>query len=145
MMKIYLYKKSVQNAFIKAIKLWEECFHVKVQLPDGERINLNEDLTIEEKLSIVFELTKQWRHITDDKKNKNSNSVIFFLDGLANYLVWHKEEEEKNKQDKEVLSIKKVEQMVGKRKGNSVPFSSLSVTQRENLGLDGDSKWQRKS
>jgi len=113
---------------------------VKVQLPDGERINLNEDLTIEEKLSIVFELTKQWRHITDDKKNKNSNSVIFFLDGLANYLVWHKEDEEKNKQDKEVLSIKKVEQMVGKRKGNSVPFSSLSVTQRENLGLDGDSK-----
>lgn len=113
---------------------------MKVQLPDGKRINLNEDLSIEEKLIVVLELTTEWSSTIDDKKNWDSNSTRFFLDGLANYLVWHKEDEEKNKQDKEVLSIKKVEQMVGKRKGNSVPFSSLSVTQRENLGLDGDSK-----
>lgn len=113
---------------------------MKIQLPNGKKINLNEDLTIEDKMILVLELTEEWSLVINDKKNWESNSVRFFIDGLANYLVWHKEEEEKNKQDKEVLSIKKVEQMVGKRKGNSTPFSSLSVTQRENLGLDGDSK-----
>lgn len=112
---------------------------MKIQLPSGEKIVLDENLTIEEKKEIVINLTDEWDlHILNS--SRDSKPVGYFLDGLANYLVWHKEEEQKNKQDKEVLSIKKVEQMSGKRKANTIPFSSLSATQKENLGVDGDSQ-----
>jgi hypothetical protein len=110
---------------------------LKIQLPDGKKLTLDEDITIDEKLKKVEDLTIEWESII--KSNWNSKSVRFFLDGLANYLVWHKEDEDKNKQDKDVLSIKKVEQMEGKRKANSIPFSSLSITAKESLGLAGES------
>jgi hypothetical protein len=109
---------------------------LKIQLPDGKRLTLNEDISLDEKLKIVEDLTIEWDSIL--LGNWDSNSVRFFLDGLANYLVWHKEDEDKNKQDKDVLSIKKVEQMEGKRKANSIPFSSLSLTAKESLGLAGE-------
>lgn len=85
----------------------------------------------------VNELIAEWHHILRDSRISWNNSKLF-LDCLANYLVWHKEEEKKNKVDKEVLSVKKVEQMAGKRKSNSLPFSSLSKTKKEQLGLDGE-------
>lgn len=111
---------------------------MKIQLPSGEKIVLDENITIEEKLEIVENLTTEWD--LPIVNGWDTKSIIFFLDGLSNYLVWHKEDEEKNKQDKEVLSVKKVEQMSGKRKANTIPFSSLSATQKENLGVDGDSQ-----
>lgn len=108
---------------------------MKIQLPNGEKLTLDENIKLTQKVQLVESLTTEWHPIL--LENWDSNSVRFFLDGLANYLVWHKEEEEKNKQDKEVLSIKKVEQMEGKRKANSLPFSSLSTIHKELLGLDG--------
>lgn len=108
---------------------------MKIQLPNGEKLTLEENLPLEQKVELVERLTNEHHPVL--VKNWNSNTVRFFLDGLANYLVWHKEEEDKNQQDKEVLSIKKVEQMEGKRKANSIPFSGLSVMNKELLGLDG--------
>jgi len=102
---------------------------VKVQLPNGEKLTLDLNISIECKLQIVEDLTKEWDSVIQ-ANFRHSKSVRYFLDGLANYLVWHKEEEDKQKQDKEVLSIKKVEQMEGKRKANSIPFSSLSTTKK---------------
>lgn len=111
---------------------------MKIQLPNGNRLTLDEHITLDEKKQIVEDLTEEW--LPTIKSNWHSNSIIFFLDGLANYLVWHKEEEEKNKQDKDVLSIKRIEEMEGKRKAKSIPFTSLSKTQKESFGLEGDTQ-----
>ena len=109
---------------------------MKIQLPNGERLNLDENITLQEKLEKVEDLTKEWESTI--QHNWESISVRYFLDGLANYLVWHKEKEAKGKQDKEVLSIFKVEKMEGKRKANSTPFSSLSKTKKDFLGIGGE-------
>lgn len=109
---------------------------MKIQLPNGQKLTLDEDKTLDEKLKIVEDLTNEWHSII--KKSWDSNSVRFFLDGLANYLVWHRDEEDKNRHDKDVLSIRKVEQMEGKRKANSLPFSSLSTGKKELLGLESE-------
>lgn len=111
---------------------------MKIQLPDGQKLTLDENITLDEKLQVVEDLTQEW--MPTIISNWHSNSVRFFLDGLSNYLVWHKEEEEKNKQDKEVLSIKRIEEMEGKRKARSIPFTSLSKTQKESFGLDGETQ-----
>lgn len=108
---------------------------MKIQLPNGEKIILEENTTIENKLDTVEKLIDEWYSVI--LKNWASNSIKYFLDGLCNYLVWHKEEEDKNKHDKEVLSIRKVEEMTGKRKTNSIPFSSLSASKKEILGIEG--------
>lgn len=120
---------------------------MKIQLPDGRKEDLNEHITLDEKKQVVEELTERW--MPTILLNWDSRSVRFFLDGLSNYLVWHKEEEEKNysngkrergKQDKEVLSIKRIEEMEGKRKARTIPFSCLSKTQKEAFGLDGENE-----
>lgn len=107
---------------------------MKIQLPNGERLTLSNDLSIEEKMHLVEEMIARWDESI--QKNWNSESIIYFLDGLANYIVWHKEDEQKNKQDKIVLSVKRVSQMKGKRKSMSLPFSSLPILERELLGLE---------
>lgn len=104
---------------------------MKIILPNGERLVLDENITLDEKIKKTEELTDFWMQTI--LTNWNSNAVIFFLDNLSNYLIWHKEEEDKNKQDKEILSIKKIEQMTGKRKANSIAFSNLSKKDSEKL------------
>jgi hypothetical protein len=104
---------------------------VKIQLPDGNKVTLDEKITIIEKLKVVEDLAELWMPII--RRNWDSNTARFFIDGLANYLVWHKEIEDAGKEDKDVLSIKKVEQMVGKRQSPSIPFTSLSNQQKELL------------
>jgi hypothetical protein len=111
---------------------------MKIQLPDGRKEDLNEHIELDEKIQVVEELTERW--MPTILLNWDSKSVRFFLDGLSNYLVWHKEEEQKNKQDKDVLSITKVKEMEGKIKSKNIPFSCLSKTQKEAFGLDGESE-----
>jgi hypothetical protein len=108
---------------------------MKMQLPNGAKITLDENISLEEKKQIVKDLTEEFEPIV--RLNWHSNNVKFFLDNLANYLVWHKEEEEKNYQDKDVLSVKRIEEMSGKRKGKTIPFSSLSKPQKESLLGEG--------
>lgn len=109
---------------------------MKIQLPNREKLTLDENLSLEEKVSLVEDLLAEWDESI--RGNWDSDSTRYFLDNLANYIIWHKEEEVKNKEDKDVLSIWKVEKMEGKRKANSLPFSSLSVAQKEMMGLDGE-------
>lgn len=69
--------------------------------------------------------------------NWEKNQIKFFLDSLANYLVWHKENREEGKrgsEDKEILSRKKMEKMVRfKKTSKEVNFSDLSKSQHESL------------
>lgn len=106
---------------------------MKIQLPNGEKLTLDNNISLEEKLLLVEDLIKEWDYFTIE--NFNSLSVIIFYDGLADYLIWHKEEDVKWKEDKEVLSVKKIKQMNGKLKSKSIPFSSLSTEYKEMLGI----------
>lgn len=114
---------------------------MQMQLPNGKKITLDEHISLEEKKNKVEELTEEWLPIIHlNWMNESNNSIKFFLDNLANYLVWHKEEEDKNMQDKEVLSVRRVEEMSGKRKAKAIPFSSLSNPQKETLFGEGGSE-----
>lgn len=105
---------------------------MKIQLPNGRQHNLEESITLEEKLKIVESLTEEFHEIII--KNWNSNSVKFFLDSLTNYLVWHKEIEEKGSEDKEILSRKKVEKLTRyKKTSKQINFTDLSVDLKESL------------
>lgn len=109
---------------------------MKIQLPNGQKIKLDDNLPINEKISLVEDIISKWDEVIIC--NWDSTSIRYFLDGLSNYLVWHKDEESKKKQDKDVISILKMKKMNGKKKNNTVPFSGLSSTNKELLGLDGE-------
>ncbi len=105
---------------------------MKIQLPNGQNYILDENITLEEKMKVVESLTETWRKIIIS--NWHSNSVKFFLDSLVNYLVWHKEPEEKGQEDKEILSRKKVEKMTKfKKTSKTINFTDLSEQDRELL------------
>jgi len=101
---------------------------MKIQLPNGNQRTLDDDLSLDEKKSIVEDLTEEWMTII--KLNWHSNSVKYFLDSLANYLVWHKNEEAV-KEDKDVMSKNKTNRLHRGRK--DVPFSCLGEKDRELL------------
>lgn len=100
---------------------------MKIQLPNGQDFILDESITIEEKLAVTFKLTEEWLTVIEENW-ENSNEVRFFLDGLSNYLVWHKEPED-NVEDKEVMSRNKTNRLYRGRK--DIPFSCLSENDKE--------------
>jgi hypothetical protein len=105
---------------------------VKIQLPDGQQHTLDENLALEEKVKIVNELCNRW--MPTIQRNWHSNSIKFFLDSLANYLVWHKEPEEKGLEDKEILSRKKLEKLSKfKKTSKTINFTDLSSYDSERL------------
>lgn len=124
-----------QFNLVKGI-LIEKGIILKIQLPDGREKNLDENISLEEKVKVVEELSEEF--LSTIQRNWNSNSVKFFLDSLANYMVWHKESEEKGLEDKEIMSRKKMEKLIRMKKtSKSLPFSSLTTLQKESIGLDG--------
>lgn len=105
---------------------------MKIQLPNGEQLTLDEHISLEEKLQIVKDLSEEFMPLL--KLNWHSNSVKYFLDTLANYIVWHKEPEEKGTEDKEILSRKKMEKLVKfKKTSKTTNFTDLSETLKESL------------
>lgn len=102
---------------------------MKIRLPNGKQHILKDDITLEEKVKIVEELTEQWK--SEIENCWDSNAVKFFLDSLSNYLVWHKDNEDINKEDKEVMSRNKTNRLYRGRK--DIPFSSLSKKDKSNL------------
>lgn len=105
--------------------------YLKIRLPNGDNIYLDKNISLKEKQKVAASLVHEWRY--EIEIGWKENSIKYFLDGLANYIVWHKEEDEKWHEDKEILSITKIEEMIGRRKGKSTPFTSLSLIQKESL------------
>ena len=95
---------------------------MKIQLPNGKQHTLDDDITLEEKIVEVNNLLKEWEF--EIHNGWDSNAVKFFLDSLSNYLVWHRDDEDSNKEDKEVMSRNKTNRLYRGRK--DIPFSSLS-------------------
>src|SRR5690606_18140445 len=108
---------------------------MKIQLPNGQKSNLDENISFEEKLQIVEDLVEEWMPVII--LNWHSNSIKFFLDSLSNYLVWHKEEDEngyKGYEDKEILSRKKMEKLIRfKKDSKQINFTDLSKEHKESL------------
>lgn len=102
---------------------------MKIQLPNGQRHELDDGISLDEKVLVVEKLVKDWERIII--LNWNSNSVRFFLDSLANYLVWHKEIPNDISEDKEVMSKNKTNRLYRGRV--DIPFSSLNSHQKELL------------
>jgi hypothetical protein len=104
---------------------------MKIILPDGQKVSLDTTLTYEERLNVVNKINEEWEdHFRD---SWNNNSVKICLEVLANYLLLSGKERE----DKEIMSMKKMKQMVrGDRK--STAFSSLSYSDKMALGLADD-------
>lgn len=105
---------------------------MKIQLPNGQKIDLDENVDLQEKIFLVNHLSNDWMPIII--LNWNSNSVKYFIDTLANYLVWHKDKEEQGREDKEILSRGKLEKMNKfKKRSKTVNFSDLSQDYHEVL------------
>lgn len=102
---------------------------MKIQLPNGKKHTLEDDISLEKKIQEVEKLTREWEEVIFS--NWESNSIRFFLDSLANYLVWHKEDNSDITEDKEVMSKNKTNRLHRGRK--DTPFSSLNTTDREML------------
>lgn len=102
---------------------------MKILLPNGKSRTLDDNLTIEQKLEVTEKLAVEFDDLIHS--NWNANAVKFFLDSLTNYLVWHKEEDEIGKHDKEVMSRNKTNRMIRGRK--DIPFTDLSSKDREQV------------
>lgn len=105
---------------------------MKIKLPNGLDFELDENLDMESKLQKVEYLLNKYD--SDIVSNWNGSNVKFFVDSLANYLVWHKEDREigkRGKEDKSILSKKKTEKLVRyKKTSKEINFSDLNKEQR---------------
>lgn len=135
---------------------------MKIQLPNGEQDILDESLSLDEKMAVVVKMSEEWHCLS--RKNWESNSIKYFLDTLSNYLVWHKKTKrersggrltlsrrpnnfirfewantencvtEKGREDKYVLSRKKMEMLVRYKKTSKVTnFTDLNQKHKEIL------------
>lgn len=68
-----------------------------VKLPNGEEKKLDNDLDIEDKIKICEELIDEFDE--DIVEYSSQHKIIYFLNGLANYICWHKEEERTDKEN----------------------------------------------
>lgn len=109
---------------------------MKLQLPNGNRVELPKHETLNDVMRVVNRLLKEFDDTLLD--NPTSPKVIYFLNGLSNYIVWFKDEEMKNKHDKEVLSREKTSKMT-KYDPHNIPFTSLGIEESAKYGIiDGD-------
>lgn len=102
---------------------------MKIQLPNGKQHELEDGISLEQKVEVVEELTRKWQK--EIEKNWDSNTVRYFLDSLSNYLVWHKENIDSKEEDKVVMSRNKTNRLHRGRK--DIPFSNLNNRDKENL------------
>lgn len=106
-----------------------------IRLPDGRRHKLDKHLSLEEKCEVVIRLIEDWN--SEIHLNWESNSIKYFLNQLSDYLVWHKEDEDVGKEDKDVISERKNVEMIGKKRGMSTPFTNLSNSLKNKLFGEG--------
>lgn len=115
-----------------------------ITLPNGERLSLDNDLPLEDKVELILKITRE--NMDDILYGWERDKVKYFLDSLSSYLVWHKENREKGKrghEDKEVMSRKKLEKMNRfKKTSREITFTDLSKKNSEKLlGDRGAELW----
>lgn len=105
---------------------------MKLKLPNNDNVNLDTNLPLEDKKRIVNEILLEWEGYFEESWELNKTKV--FLEVLSNYLCYAKEKENKNKEDKYIMSATKIKHM---EKGNkkSSNFSNLPQEHKQLLGL----------
>jgi hypothetical protein len=105
---------------------------MKLKLPNGDSIKLNTNLTLEERKKVVDEILEEWNWYFESSWELVKTKVC--LDVLSNYLCMVKDGEDKNKEDKYIMSTTKMKHM---QRGNvkSSNFSCLPQDQKQLLGL----------
>jgi 23S rRNA A2030 N6-methylase RlmJ len=105
---------------------------MKLKLPDGTQIILNTSLPLEERKRVVNEILDEWKDYFESSWELSKTKVC--LEVLSNYLCLVKDGEDKNKEDKYIMSLTKVKHM--KRGNDKVSnFSSLPQEHKQLFGL----------
>lgn len=80
-----------------------------IALPNGEERKLDNDIPLSKKIELCENLIEEFdEYITSSWKN---HKVSYFLNGLANYICWHKEEDVDWDKHKGILSNSREKQM----------------------------------
>lgn len=114
---------------------------MKLTLPNGTERELRNDICIEDKVGLCDDLIIEFEEYLLDYKDKPS--VQYFLNGMANYLCWHKEDVENYRdhdKDRGILSNER-EKLIERNKYHSnyrkdKVFTDLSMN--DNLYLFGE-------
>lgn len=86
---------------------------MRIKLPDGEERILDNDICLDEKLSECQKLIDEFdEYILDSWQNHN---VSYFLNGLANYIIWHKDSTSERDKENGILSNSREKQMSKQR------------------------------
>lgn len=105
---------------------------MKLKLPNGEEINLDVKLPLDERKRVVDSILEEWSWYFEHSWGLNKTKVC--LEILSNYLCMVKEEEDKNKEDKYIMSATKIKHM---ERGSSKTsnFSNLPQEHKQLFGL----------
>jgi hypothetical protein len=105
---------------------------MKLILPNGKEIDLKTDISLEEKQKVVDGILEEWKEYFEQTFQLYKTKIC--LEVLSNYLCNHKEEDQKNKEDKFILSPDKIKSMERGNKRTS-NFSNLSYEEQASIGI----------
>lgn len=109
---------------------------MNIILPNGKKRKIEDGLSKEEKIELVREMTEEFEE--EILIGWETLRVKYFLDALSNYLCWHKEEDEKGLEDKDITSKRKEERANGLRKNKIIPFSYVDKASKQKIGIGGE-------
>lgn len=109
---------------------------MKLKCPDGKEIILDDNLDLSEKFQLITNIANMYDLYI--KGNWESSSVKFFLNGLSNYIIYHKELENANT-NLDIMSKSRIKKL-NKFDKNNVLFSELNLLDQMVLGIDAENE-----
>lgn len=105
---------------------------MKIILPNGKETKLDTSLELNERKMVVDEILTEWKHYFENSWELNKTRVC--LEVLSNYLCMVKDGENKNKEDKHIMSSTKMKKL-NKFNDKSINFSNLPKGEQQLFGL----------
>lgn len=105
---------------------------MKLRLPNGDIRYLDTSLSLEERKEVVNGILEEWNDYFQKSWELRKTQVC--LDILGNYICLVKDGEDKNKEDKYIMSKTKIKHMEKGNKKNTI-FSDLSKEKKLAFGL----------
>lgn len=105
---------------------------MKLILPNGTKTYLDTRLAIYDRYNVVCEILSRWEDYFQNNWNLYTTKIC--IDILSTYLCTGKEEEQKYKEDKFVMSVSKFKKMQ-RGNGKQINFTDLDETHKQLFGL----------